>query len=148
MRLQTLLVCAALLGAIASAHAQVHQAHAGDYVLRSNVTRSTAIDESTARAHGIDPAPRRALLDVVVLRQSVGTQQPVAADVHVRAVTLAGMQREIAMHAARAPNGDVSYVGTFDFASREVLDFRVRAVPNAAEGQPLTLEFRERMPAH
>ena len=127
--------------------AQAHEVEAGPFTLRSNVASSTAIAPSAARRHGIEPAAGRALLDVVVLRDGgTGRRLPVEARVEATASNLAGMQRTIPLRAARSPNGDVSYVGTFDFANREVLDFHITAHPKLRAAPPLRLQYRERMP--
>lgn len=144
---RSVLVLACVAVGSAGALAQPHEAHADGYTLRSSTVRSTAISTSTALAHGIEPARNRAILNVVVQRQggpAIGNNVPAAVQALVR--NLAGMEREVPMRRAKAPNGEMSYVGTFDFASREVLDFRVRARPQGAE-RDIELVYRERMPA-
>jgi hypothetical protein len=127
--------------------AQPHESHDNGYTLRSSTVRSTTLDPATAKAHGITPAADRAVLNVVVQRQdgpAIGNNVP--AQVHATARNLTGLDREIPLRAATAPNGETSYVGTYDFASREVLDFRIRARPLDADTR-LELRYRERMPA-
>lgn len=140
------LALVAALAATALA-AQPHESHEHGYTLRSSTVRSTTLDPATARAHGITPAADRAVLNIVVQRQdgpAIGNNVP--AQVEASARNLTGLDREIPLRAATAPNGETSYVGSFDFASREVLDFRIRARPFDADTR-LELTYRERMPA-
>lgn len=126
--------------------AQPHESTVGEYTLRSSTVHSAAIAKQAAREHGLEVGPGRAVLNVVVLRtRADGSRVPVPADVQATATNLAGMQREIPLKPARSPNGDVSYVGMYTFASREVLQLSVRASPQGGS-QQLALDYRERMP--
>lgn len=140
-RIRCMAVCLALLST--SAAGQPRSVTQDGYVLRASTVQSTAISAAAAKEHGIDPGPRTAVLNVLV--EGAGGKN-MSADVTARARNLAGMQRDIPMREAKAPNGMLSYVGTFDFASREVVDLEVRAVPRGSS-TALQLEFRERMPA-
>lgn len=128
----------------ASAMAQPHQVVRDGYALRASTVVSTALDPATARSHGIDPAPDRGVLNVVV-EKTTAARGNVSAKVSAVARNLAGMQREIPMREARSRNGMVSYVGAYDFAPREVLEFRIEAQPEG-EAAELELEFRDRLP--
>jgi hypothetical protein len=85
-RLSPLLCSAALAFAWLEALAQAHEKRAGAYVLRSSTVASQTLNEATARAHGVDPEPTRAVLDVTVLRDSGGVLQNVRADARASAV--------------------------------------------------------------
>lgn len=137
---------AVLLMASMNAWSQAHESHGDAYTLRSTTVPSTAISASAARQHGIDPAANRAILNVMVHKKGDAAGGNVEAEVQATARNLAGQERAVAMRPAKAPNGQVSYIGTYEFASREVLDFRIRARP-AGMQQPLELAYRERMPA-
>lgn len=130
----------------AAAAAQPHQISRDGYTLRSSTVASTAIAPGTAREHGIEPSPSRGVLNVLVQRDASGASRNVAAEVRAVARNLAGMEREIPMKAARAPNGMVSYIGTYDFLPREVLVFVVTARPHDSRTE-LSLKFRDRLPA-
>jgi hypothetical protein len=80
---------------------------------------------------------------VVVLREIDDAQWPIAANVSATRTTLAGVQRDIALREVKA-QGRVSYLGSFDFVPREVLDFEVTARIDPASPL-LRLTFRERM---
>ena len=143
--MRALIALAALLPALA--FGQAHQVREGSYTLRSSTVASTLIDPRTAHAHGIEPASDRMVLNVLVQRDERGRHRNVSARVHATASNLAGMPRDIPMREARADNGDISYVGSFTHAPREVLDFAIRAEPQGTD-QALSLHFRDRMPAH
>jgi hypothetical protein len=139
-----LLAAGLLLAAPLLASAQPHEEREGDYVLRSSVVQSTALDPATARAHGIEPAPGRGVLNVSVRGQGgAGPALPATAEATLKNMT--GLERRVELREARAPNGWVSYTGAFEFAPREVLDVRVRAQPLGG-GPALELAYRERMP--
>lgn len=135
-----------LIAFCAAAAAQPHQVSRDGYTLRSSTVASTAIAPGTAKEHGIEPSSSRGVLNVLVQRDANGTGRNVAAEVHAVARNLAGMEREIPMRVAKAPNGMVSYIGTYDFLPREVLDFAVTARPRDSKAE-LSLKFRDRLPA-
>jgi Domain of unknown function (DUF4426) len=134
---------AVLLAASVGAQAQAHEKRVGEYVLRSSTVATQTFDEATARAHGIDPAPTRAVINVTVSRKSAKGRQNVRADVAVSAASLTGRQHVIDMRPI-VENGMVSYLGTFDFVPREVLDFTVVARPEQGDRR-IKLVFRDRM---
>jgi hypothetical protein len=80
---------------------------------------------------------------VVVLKEIDGAQWPIAASVSATRTTLAGVRRDVALREVQA-QGRVSYVGSFDFVPREVLDFNITARVDPASPL-LRLSFRERM---
>lgn len=125
----------------ASANAQPHEVSRDGYTLRASTVVSTALDPRTASSHGVERSADRGVLNVTVERG----RENVTANVSAVARNLGGVQQEIPMREAKAPNGMVSYVGAYEFAPREVLDFHVTARPR---GHPtdLSLEFRDRMP--
>lgn len=135
------LACAA--GA-ALALAQPHAVQHGDFTLQSSVVNSLAIDEDTAREHGITPSAHTAVLNVVVLRDVGEARWPVAAAVDATRTTLGGVRRDIALREVSF-KGRVSYVGSFRFTPREVLDISVSARIDPAS-PVLRLNYRERMP--
>jgi len=140
---------AGLLAALTglAAHAQAHEARQGGYLLRSSTVSSQRIAPQTAARHGIAPAPGRALLNVVVLRTASpsSAQATVAAEVSASRQDLAGVHQRIPMREVRA-NGYISYIGSYEFLPREVIDFTVTATPADGQGgAPLTLTYRERM---
>lgn len=131
----------------AAAMAQPHQISRDGYTLRSSTVASTAIDRRTAQAHGIEPSASRGVLNVLVQRTGDAPSENVQADVSAVARNLAGMERQIPMRPAIAENGMVSYLGTYEFLPREVLEFTVTARPRDT-GIELSLKFEDRLPAY
>ena len=128
---------------VGAVQAQPHAVQHGAFTMRSSVVNSETIDEETAREHHITPGKHTAVLNVVVLRDIDGAQWPIAANVSATRTTLAGVRRDVALRQVEA-QGRVSYVGSFDFVPREVLDFNVTARVDPASPL-LRLSFRERM---
>lgn len=140
------LVVGLLLSALAlGASAQSQEIQRGNVVLRSSTLASDRIDPGTARLHGIEPSPTRAVLNVVLLRAGKGVRETLLGKVSASTRNLAGVQNDIEMREVRE-NDRISYIGTYPFAPREVLDFEVTARPEGAgDAEPLTLRYRERM---
>jgi len=140
------LLPAALLLLAGAAEAQLHSIAAGDYVLRSTTVASDQIDAATAQRHGVVPAPDRAVVNVVVMRRAGdGVEATVPARVDVSMRTLSGISSKIEMREVRE-NGGVSYLGSYQFLPREVIDFEIRAWPaGVAQAPSLALDYRERM---
>lgn len=125
------------------AHAQAHEARRGELVLRSSTVASDRIDPATAAKHGIEPASDRGVLNVVLLRRGDTGERTLPASVSVSMQNLAGVRQDVPMWEVRE-NGWVSYIGSYSFLPREVVDFEVRASP-AGGGPTLSVKFRERM---
>jgi hypothetical protein len=138
-RLACALAALCLLGTPAAARAQAHERHAGPYTLRASTVGSESISAQTAKAHGIERSPSRALINVTLMRN--GKTVPARLTVHAR--NLAGMSRPIDMRPTPA-NGYISYDGVYEFVNGEVLDFTIRAQPEGRD-QAVTLGFRDRM---
>ena len=112
-------------------------------MLRASTTASASLNAATAARHGIEVSPRRAVLNVVVMRGAA--RETIAADVTATSRTLAGLSQDIRMERVLA-NGYVSCIGSYDFLPGEVVDFKIRARPlQPANGRPLSPSFRERM---
>jgi hypothetical protein len=143
-RFAELLIVAFLLSLVAAAAAaQPREVRRGDLVLRSSTASSERIDPETASRHGIDPAPNRAVLNVVLMRGK--NRQTIPAEVTASSRNLAGVRRKIDMLEVRE-NERVSYIGTYEFLPREVVDINIRAKPlRPVKSRPLTLRYRERM---
>ena len=82
------------------------------------------------------------MLNVVVLRQQAGAELSQHAQVRTTVRNLAGMRREVAKRKVEE-NGYVSYLGTYEAAPREVLDFRIEARPRGS-GETPALRYRDR----
>lgn len=125
--------------------AQPHQATRGDLTLRSSTVASGMIDSAAADRHGIEQAPDVGVLNVLLARTQAGRLHPIPAEVTAEAWSLSGVRQKIEMREVRE-GGRVSYLGTYDFLPREVIDFRITARPlDARAGPSLTLAYRDRM---
>jgi hypothetical protein len=133
--------CAAvtLSGGPGLARSQTFEAHAGPFTLRASTVGSESISKETAAAHGIERSPTTALVNATLMRDG----KTVPARMEVEARNLAGMKRTIDMRET-ARDGYVSYMGSYDIAPGEVLDFTVKALP-ASGARWITLHFRDRM---
>ncbi|MEJ8838825.1 DUF4426 domain-containing protein [Ramlibacter sp. AN1133] len=128
-----------------TATAQPHEATRGKLTLRSSTVASVTIDKATARRHGIDQAPDVGVLNVLLARTDEGLLHPIPARVEAQAWSLSGVRQQIEMREVRE-GGRVSYVGSYNFLPREVIDFRITAKPTDSRAAPaLSLAYRDRM---
>jgi hypothetical protein len=143
------LLPAALLLLAGTAQAQSHSTESGSYVLRSTTVASEQINAEAARHHGVVPARDRAVVNVVLLRRDAdGVATTVPARVTVSMRTMSGYSSNIQMREVRESSG-ISYLGSYKFLPRQVINFEVLAAPTEdAQQQPLTLLYRDRMWAH
>ncbi|WP_157991465.1 DUF4426 domain-containing protein [Caldimonas tepidiphila] len=125
------------------AWSQAHTQRFGAYTLQSSSVNSEALAAETAREHGIEPAPGRAVLNVVVLKDEQGASRTVPARVQARVTSLAGAIEEVPMRETRA-QGRVAYTGTYTILPRQVFDITVTARPQGSD-EDLTMSYRERM---
>ena len=133
----------AACAAAAPALAQPHETTRQGFTLRSSTVASRNLDPATARRHGISPSPTRGVLNVVVLRKQGGSPRTVRADVRATARNLTGIENDIPMREVEQ-NGYISYVGSYRFAPREVVDFQIEARPRGSD-TTLTLRYRDRL---
>lgn len=146
----TLAATAALLALLSTAAppaaAQAHEQASGDYVVRASTVSAENLPTAMRDRYDIRTPGNTAVLNVTVQRRTNGTLSNVPAQVQVRSRTLLGVENDIQMRSVVA-NDLISYMGTYSFLPREVLDFRVTAHPEGAP-QPITLEFRDRLGRH
>lgn len=144
MQAARLLVATTLvLAASNPAWSQAHTRQFGDYTLRASTVGTQNLSAETAREHGIERSPRRAVLNVTVLKKEAGVERTVPAKVQVYARNLAEHRRDIDMRETVA-GSFISYMGTYDFVHGETLDFTVSAQPEGS-AKPLSMSFRDRM---
>lgn len=119
------------------------QAPSQTHQLRVNIAMARSISPATAQRYGIDQGLRNALVDVVVVRPS-GGNETVPATVDVLASNLAGQASHVKMR-AMSEAGRVSYLGVYQFAPGEVVDFDVVARPENSS-ETLRARVREHFP--
>ena len=140
--LQCLAAAAILAAALPLAWGQAHIAESGVHTMRASIVPSTALATESARAHGIEVAADRGVINVVVLERGDGGQRPVPAEVSATRTDLIGRPETIEMREIRANSG-ISYLGTFTVHKSRTARFQISAWP-AQASQPLTVEFDER----
>jgi hypothetical protein len=125
--------------------AQVHEESKGGYLVRSSTVKSTLIDPDAALSVGIAPAPDRAVLNVVVLgpgdRPIQERNMPAKVTVTMRRLT--GKVEPVDMREVRV-NNMVSYLGSYKFVPREILEFEIHAQPQGST-QDIRLAYSDRM---
>lgn len=128
----------------ATAQAQSHEASQGGYVVRSTLVDSTSLPAESLQQQGIDAAPDRAILNVVVLKDGSGAVRPtVRARVEATVRGLTGTPRSIPMREVVA-NDRLSYLGLVQHAPSEVLMLQIQATP-AGSAQTIDLSYQEQM---
>jgi hypothetical protein len=141
----TSLAIGVLIGFAPLADAQVHIRKGKDYVLRANLSRADAVPPEVLERHGIGAGPAHALLNVVVIPTASNATKGIAADVQAKVQTLAGYDLDVEMKPI-PEGGGVSYLGAFSIPP-ESSTVRLSISARPEQGERLTLEFSERMPA-
>lgn len=136
-------VLACLSAAASTAAAQAHVQTSGAYVIRASTVSADNLPSAMREEYGIPTARNTAVLNVTVQRKTDGAMRNVPARLDVQTRTLLGVESGVDMRTVVA-NDFVSYLGTYHFLPREVLDFRITAHPEGSQ-QAITLEFRDRL---
>ena len=119
--------------------AGVTSADIGDYVVHFNAQSTDKLPPDVARAYNIVRSKNRAMLNVSIIRKS--DNEPIVADVTVRATNLTGQLKNVTMREIEEP-GDTTaiyYVGDTAFANLETLIFDIGVMP---EGEDDLFEVR------
>ncbi len=119
-----------------------HLVKDGSYTLRASALGSSVLPPAIAQRHGIEVAPDRGILNVVVLKDDWSGQVTVPADITAITVNLLDQTEPIPMREV-IENDHVSYLGSFDFQPLRNLRFVVNAKPRGGV-EPLALEFEDR----
>ena len=109
----------------------------GPYTLSYQAQPLQDLDPEIAKRYGLQPAPGRGLLTLVLNRQPNAT--PVEAKLSVEVRTLTGALREAPLRRVEEA-GAVSYLAEFAAPQRELLVFQVTA--QLADGTPMKASFR------
>ncbi|MDQ1834155.1 DUF4426 domain-containing protein [Massilia scottii] len=139
MHITSWIFALALLVLPATSWSQAHEQQFGAYTLHSSTVGSENLSPQTARKHGIERSPTRAVLNVTLSKD----KQTIPAQVDVSARSLTGQTRQIGMQETRTGN-DVSYTGSYEFVHGEVLDFTIHATPRGSD-KVLSMAYRERL---
>lgn len=112
----------------------------GPYTLSYQAQPLQDLDPEIAKRYGLQPAPGRGLLTLVLNRQPNAT--PVEAKFTVEVRTLTGVLREAPLRRVEEA-GAVSYLAEFAAPQRELLVFQVTA--QLADGTQLKAAFKREM---
>jgi len=137
----TVLVCLAVAALPSKAQPIVETS--GNYVLRASTVSAANLPDAMRKKHGIPTASNTAVLNVTVQYTSDGVLRNIPARLEVRARNLLGVETGVDMRGVVA-NDMVSYMGSYRFLPREVLDFQITAYPEGVQ-RPITLQFRDRL---
>lgn len=135
------LVCL-VFGAFASAPALAENSQEfGDYVVHYNALGTDFLAPDVARHYGITRSKNRGMLNISVLKMSLGVAgQPVHAQVSARAVNINNQSKALEVREVD-DKGAIYYISEFPVVDRETLEFTVEVIP---EGDtPKTVKFRQ-----
>jgi hypothetical protein len=134
-----LAVACLLLSAALSAE---NSTRTGGYTIHHNALTTDVLPAQVASAYHIPRSPGRALLNVSVLRDEVGTLgTPVRAQIRAVARTLFGQLRTLEMTEVIEPPA-IYYIAHFPVDHRETLTFEMEIIPEG-ERRALTATLRQ-----
>lgn len=126
-----------------SVHAEAYEKTFENYVLRSSTVSTDNLSTATAKAHGIERSPRKAVINVTVINKNAVGESTVPAKVAVSTIDPGGYGRDIEMRET-TENGYVSYSGVYALVGREGIELDVSAQPVGSD-KTLTMRFRDKV---
>lgn len=130
-----------LIGTIAGTAQAGGQQDFGDYVVHYNALSTDFLSPEVARNYGITRSRNRALINISILKKSLGVgTEPQLAEVNGKAVNLRGQSRALDFREVRDGSA-IYYLSETGINDGETLDFTINATP--AGGNPLTVRFRQ-----
>ena len=135
-------VLIAVITGLAMFNVQAEQAETfSGYAVHYNAFATDMLDPTVARSYHIQRSKNRALLNISVLKQVLGTSgTPVAAEVHTSATNLNEQLREIPMRQVKDGKA-IYYLGEFRISNEETLKFTIDVTP--AGGPKHTFSFTQ-----
>lgn len=114
----------------------------GDYTVHYNAINTDILDANVAKAYDITRSKNRALLNISVLKNVMGTSvQPVKASVEVTATNLSAQLRTIKIRELEDA-GAIYYIGEIPIRNEETLEFDVQVQPEGSE-ETHNLKFQQ-----
>jgi len=114
----------------------------GDYTLHYNVITTDNLQPEVAKAYEISRSKNRAMLNIVILKNVMGTPgQPVTGKLTGTAKNLSNQMRTLAMREIKEANA-IYYISEFRVSNNEVLNFDIDVLP-VGEKQAYTLKFKQ-----
>ncbi len=111
----------------------------GDYVVHFNALNTTHLPASVTREYGIKRSKNRGMINIAVLRKTLGTTgTPLVAEINASATNLTGQKRTIKLREIREGTA-IYYIGVFPITHEEILRFTVKVKP---EGENETQEVK------
>lgn len=112
----------------------------GSYIAHYNTFNTNSLTPAVAKAYGITRSANLALINIAVLRVNPdGLDEPVTANVSVRATNLVGQKKTIELIEIQ-DQGAIYYIGTFGIRNEERINFEVRVQPT--DGSAIVHTFR------
>jgi len=119
----------------------------GDYTVHYNAFTSDSLQPSMAKAYGITRSKNRGLVSISILKKSLSPLgKPVKAKVSAEANNLTGQWKSIPIREIN-DGGAVYYISEFRVAHKEVLTFKITAVPEDSD-QELQVKFQQQFYTH
>jgi hypothetical protein len=101
----------------------------GPYTIHYNALSTDSIAPAVAHAYGITRSKNRALVNISVLREQMGTHnQPIAAKVSGTATNLSAQLQSLDFRQA-GEGGAIYYIAELGVSNRETLRFRIEVTP-------------------
>jgi len=105
----------------------------GDNTIHYNAINTEMLDPTVAKAYGITRSKNRALLNISVLKNQIGTTvQPVKAKVTATATNLSAQMRTIKIRELEDA-GAIYYIGEVPIHNEETLEFDIQVQPEGGE---------------
>jgi hypothetical protein len=135
------LVLLALVMAVGAKAQAGGQQDFGDFVVHYNALNTDFLSPSVARSYGITRSRNRALINISVLKKTLGVGgEPQLAQVTGKAINLRGQTRSLEFRELRDDSA-IYYIAELGIDDGETLDFSIQAVPHS--GEPLSVRFRQ-----
>ena len=122
-----------------------HSTDSGNYTVHHNAFTTDTLVPAVAKQYGVTRSKNRGILNVVILKKTMGTStQPltaVTADIKASAANLTGQLRELELREVREGNA-IYYISEFRIADQETLDFTLGITPTG-DSEGFTVKFRQ-----
>lgn len=113
----------------------------GEYVVHYNALGTDFLSPDVAKHYGVTRSKNRGMLNVTVLKKSMGLAgQPVKASVSARATNLNGQTKSLQIREIDEQSA-IYYIAEFPVVNQETLDFTVEVTP--AGDTPKVVTFRQ-----
>jgi len=113
----------------------------GNYEVHFNALTTDMLSPAVARQYGIARSGNRGMINVVVLKKTLGTPgQPVKADLQAMGTNLTGQIKDISLREIDEGNA-IYYLGEFSVIHQETVDFDIRVRP-AGSNDTYHVRFR------